>query len=93
MEVIEIISYQINHLDDTITVQFRMNEDSEFESRYDTIELTESDDFGFSLINEDIEFFDDDEEDIEFDDVNENELQSFLNEYYMIYPDRLPKID
>jgi hypothetical protein len=93
MEVIEIISYQINHLDDTITVQFRMNEDSNFESRYDTIELSESDDFGFSLINEDIEFFDDEEENIEFDDINENELQSFLNEYYMIYPDRLPKIE
>jgi len=93
MEVIEIISYQINHLDDTITVQFRMNEDSNFESRYDTIELSESDDFGFSLINEDMEFFDDEEENIEFDDINENELQSFLNEYYMIYPDRLPKIE
>jgi hypothetical protein len=70
-----------------------MNEDSNFESRYDTIELSESDDFGFSLINEDIEFFDDEEENIEFDDINENELQSFLNEYYMIYPDRLPKIE
>jgi hypothetical protein len=93
MEVIEVITYQINHLDDTISVQFRMNEDSEFESRYDTIELTEADDFGFSLINEDIEFFDEDESEIEFDDINENELHSFLNEYYMIYPDRLPKID
>jgi hypothetical protein len=93
MEVIEVITYQINHLDDTITVQFRMNEDSNFESRYDTIELSESDDFGFNLINEGFDFFEDDEEEIEFDDINEDELKTFLNEYYMIYPDRIPKID
>jgi hypothetical protein len=93
MEVIELISYQINHLDDTITVQFRMNEDSEFESRYDTIELSESDDFGFNLINEDFDFFDEEDDEMEVNDINENELKTFLNEYYMIYPDRLPKTD
>lgn len=91
MEIIEIISYHINHTDDTIIVEFRTTEDSNFEYRSDTIDLKESDDFGFNLINEDFDFFDEDDENLELDDINEDELFSFLNEYYMIYPDRLPK--
>jgi len=93
MEIIEIISYHINHTDDTIIVEFRTTEDSNFELRTDTIDLKEADDFGFNLFNEDFDFFDEDDEDLELDDVNEEELSSFLNEYYMIYPDRLPKKD
>jgi hypothetical protein len=91
MEIIEIISYHINHSDDTIIVEFRTTEDSNFELRTDTVDLKEADDFGFNLFNEDFDFFDEDDEDLELDDVNEEELFSFLNEYYMIYPDRLPK--
>ena len=91
MEIIEIISYHINHSDDTIIVEFRTNEETNFELRTDTIDLKEADDFGFNLFNEDFDFFDEDDEDLELDDVNEEELFSFLNEYYMIYPDRLPK--
>jgi hypothetical protein len=93
MEVIEIISYHINHTDDTIIVEFRTNEETNFELRTDTIDLKEADDFGFNLINEDFDFFEEDDEDLELDDINEEELFSFLNEYYMIYPDRLPKKD
>lgn len=94
MEVVEVIFYQINHKDDTITVEFRMNEDSSSETRLDTIDLKEADDFGFKLITEDSEFFEDEDEDgFDLDDVNEDELLSFLNEYYMIYSDRLPQKD
>lgn len=94
MEIIEIISYHINHKDDTIIVEFRTNEDSNFELRTDTVDMKEADDFGFNLINDDFDFFEDDEEDdLDIDDVNEDELISFLNEYYMIYPDRLPNKD
>jgi hypothetical protein len=93
MEIIEVISYHINHTDDTIIVEFRTNEETNFELRTDTIDLKEADDFGFNLINEDFDFFEEDDEDLELDDINEEELFSFLNEYYMIYPDRLPKKD
>lgn len=94
MEVVEVIFYQINHKDDTITVEFRINEDSSSETRLDTIDLKEADDFGFKLITEDSEFFEDEDEDgFDLDDVNEDELLSFLNEYYMIYSDRLPQKD
>jgi hypothetical protein len=94
MEIIEIISYKLNKTSDTVEVKFRMNEDSEDEIRIDTIELKEADDFGYILINEDFGFYDDEDEDDEllnFNDIDENELMLFLNEYYMIYSERIPE--
>jgi hypothetical protein len=95
MEIVEIISYHVNYTTDTIEVKFRVNEDDDSEIRVDTINLSESDDFGYNIILEDLDFWDDEEmEDFESeDDVDEEELKSFLNEYYMIYPDRLPAKD
>jgi|LauGreDrversion4_2_1035121.scaffolds.fasta_scaffold329889_1 hypothetical protein len=96
MEIVEIISYYVNHSIDTIEVKFRLNEDNNDEIRVDEIELSESDDFGYNLIMEDLDFYDeDDEDDVENldDGVDEDELLAFLNEYYMIYPERLPTKD
>jgi hypothetical protein len=94
MEIIEIISYQLNHISDTIKVEFRSNEDDVIESRQDIIALKEADDFGFELLIEDFDFFEEDQEsDFDMDEIDESQLISFLNEYYMIYPDRLPKKD
>lgn len=93
MEVVEVISYYINNSKDTIEVRFRMNEDNDDEIRIDEIDLKESDDFGYTLIIEDFGFYDDEDNDDEFigeDDVDENELTLFLNEYYTIYPERVP---
>ena len=95
MEIIELISYNVNYGTDTIEVKFRMNEDDEEEVRTDIINLSEADDFGYTIIYEDFEF-DEDEDDEMFDDedeVDEHELLSFLNEYYLIFQDRLPKKD
>jgi hypothetical protein len=93
MEIIEIISYELNHTSDIVEVKFRMNEDSDDEIRTDKIEMREADDFGYILITEDFGFYDDDEDDdfLNYNDIDENELLIFLNEYYMIYPDRLPE--
>lgn len=94
MEIIEIISYELNKVSDSIKVKFRMNEDSEDELRIDNIQLKEADDFGYVLITEDFGFFDDDSNEDDFsdyDDIDEYELKLFLNEYYMIYPDRTPE--
>lgn len=98
MEIVEIISYYVNHSTDTIEVKFRLNEDNSDEIRIDEIELSESEDFGYVLIMEDLDFYDEDDEyDIDTDNleegVDEDELVSFLNEYYMIYPERLPAKD
>ena len=96
MEIIEIISYNINHSTNTIEVKFRMTEDDTDEIRVDEIKITEADDFGYSLIIEDFDFYDEDNEDDNqnFDeDVDEDELKACLNEFYMIYPERLPSKD
>lgn len=96
MEIIELISYNVNYGKDTIEVKFRMNEDDEEEVRTDIINLSEADDFGYTIIYEDFEFDDDEDDDEMFDDedeVDEHELLNFLNEYYLIYQDRLPKKD
>jgi hypothetical protein len=93
MEIVEILGYEVNHGNESIEVRFRMIEDSEGELRIDNIEMSEADDFGYVLISEDdFGFYQDEDDDyIEPADVNETELVSFLNEYYMVYPDRLPK--
>jgi hypothetical protein len=93
MEIIEIISYELNHTSDILEVKFRMIEDSDDEIRVDKIEMKESDDFGYILILDEFGFYDEDEDDefLNYNDIDENELLSFLNEYYMIYPDRIPE--
>jgi len=93
MEIIEIISYELNHTSDIVEVKFRMNEDSDDEIRTDKIEMKEADDFGYILILDDFGFYDEEEDDefLNYNDIDENELLSFLNEYYMIYPDRIPE--
>lgn len=98
MEIIEILSYFINDSTDTIEIKFRLNEDDDSEIRFDEIDLREAKDFGYQLIVEDFDFFtdDDDEDDINNfvdESIDEDELLAFINEYYMIYPERLPEKD
>ena len=96
MEIVEIISYFVNHSTDTIDVRFRFNNDEEDEIRVDVIDLKESDDFGYTLIVEDFDLFIDDEDEdnnLLEDNVDEIELLSFLNEYYLIYPEKIPQKD
>jgi hypothetical protein len=97
MEIVEIISYFVNHSTDTIDVRFRFNDDEEDEIRVDVIDLKESDDFGYTLIVEDFDLFIDDEDEDDNnlleDNVDEIELLAFLNEYYLIYPEKVPKKD
>jgi len=98
MEIVEIISYFVNDSTDTIEIKFRLNEDDESELRFDEIELREAKEFGYQLVVEDLDFFTDEDEEEGLDDfidegIDEDELLSFINEYYMIYPERLPEKD
>ena len=77
-----------------------MNIDSEDEMRSDVINLDESRDYGYTIIEENLDFFDlSDYEEDEFDDiedfqsVDEDILIQFLNEYYIVNPDKLPKTE
>jgi hypothetical protein len=96
MEITEIVSYFINEDSDTLEVTFRTTDDSDNEARVDTISLKEAKEFGYNLITESFDFFtDEDYDNDEFDeedllDVDEDELTNFLNEYYLVHPNRLP---
>jgi len=96
MEIQELISYYLFEDSKTIEVSFRLSIDGEDEVRTDIISLQEAKIFGFDIISENTDFnlFDEEFEDDVYEDfssVDEDSLTSFLNEYYVINPDRLPK--
>lgn len=96
MEVVEIINYYINKDNNVIEVEFRFMTDSEDTVREDVIEYSYLNEFGYStetLYEEggnwddgwDENFSDENEEFIDEDD-----LISFLNEYYVVHSDKIP---
>ena len=98
MEIKELESFYVNETSQTLDVTFRLINDNDDEIRTDQIDLNESKTFGYDFFKEDSDdvWGDDDDEDY-FDtydeefDMDEEEIISFLNEYYLIYPDRLPE--
>lgn len=98
MEVQELIFYYLHEDTRTLEVNFRLSIDSEDEFRTDIIDLTEAESFGHNIISDDMgilnEFVDEDEIDEDWGDVesvDEEALISFLNEYYVIFPEKIPK--
>ena len=62
------------------------------------IDIDESIDFGYELITEDVDLYEEGDEEDElywFDspNIDEDNLISFLNEYYVVFPDKMPKIE
>lgn len=98
MEIRELVSYYLYEDTKRIEVEFRLSLDSEDEVRNDIINLEEAEDFGYNLIDDNKDFFqfDDEDEDEDFDDfvdIDEDSLINFLNEYYIVNPDKLPKTE
>ena len=100
MEIVDLISYYIYEDTKRMDVSFRLNVDSEDEMRSDVINLDESKEYGYTIIEENLDFFDlSDYEEDEFDDIedfqsiDEDTLIQFLNEYYIVNPDKLPKTE
>jgi len=95
MEIQELIFFYLHENTKTIEVQFRLSIDSEEESRTDFIDLNEASDFGYELLMEDYDLQEDEEDEefywLESPSVDEDNLISFLNEYYVISPEKLPK--
>ncbi len=93
MEINEVVSYYLNSDTNILDVTFRTIDDSEDQIRTDSIDFKVVEEYGYELETESFDFFSDDEEfdedtkEIEFD---EQELLSFLNEYYTVNPDSLP---
>ena len=100
MEIVDILSHYIDNTQNLIIVEFRMIGDDDDIVREDFIEYSFFEEFGFdknknfdifeSLVeetDEDDEWLDDDYDYIS----NENDLINFLNEYYVVYPKKIPK--
>jgi len=97
MEIKELESFYVNETSQTLDVTFRILSDNDDEIRTDQIELQESKTFGYDFLKKETEdlWDEDDEEDYldmynEEYEMDEEEIISFLNEYYLIYPKRLP---
>ncbi len=99
MEVVEIISHYIDKNQNIINVEFKLLGDDEDIVREDIIEYSFFEEFGYdNKKSYDIfeSFIDEDEDEWDFEDdtefiENEDTLISFLNEYYIVYPKKLPK--
>jgi hypothetical protein len=92
MEILEIISY--NQTEKITEVVFRLVNDEEDMVRTDVIENTFFDEFGFDYLSPITNFLlEDDGEDPDddfWDYIDEDDLKSFLNEFYVVYPEKLP---
>ena len=101
MEIKELASIYVNDSNQTLGVTFRLITDSEDMIRTDQIDLDVVESFGLTLERDFDNSFDEDDDDdylesmirsYEADfDLDEDEIISFLNEYYMVNPKKLPK--
>jgi len=98
MQVKELITFYINESLNTLDVTFRLEIDNEDEIRNDSILLEDIENYGYEFLSENEPDLFDDEEDLfesmndDFLDsnINEDDVISFLNEYYIINPKKLP---
>jgi hypothetical protein len=103
MEIKELVSFYINESSLTLDVTFRTLLDSDDEIRTSQIEFSEIKNFGYDVLLNKIDEFENliDEDEIDYDDFDdmyddeelEDEVISFLNEYYLINPKNLPPSD
>lgn len=98
MEIKEIVSYYFNGEANLLEVSFRTIEDEEDVVRMDTIDYSVVESYGFDLITESFDFFDEEFEDESYDEqekieLDQDELMSFLNEYYIVNPDSIPNAE
>jgi hypothetical protein len=98
MEIKEIVSYFLNGDSNILDVSFRTTEDDDEVMRSDSIDYTIVESYGFDLITESFDFFGDEFEDDEVleeekVELDEEELIIFLNEYYTINSESLPKTE
>ncbi len=100
MEVVEVISQYIDKIQNLIIIEFKMLGDGDDMVREDFIEYSFFEEFGFdnsknfdifeSLLDDKDEW----EEDVDVDYINdEDNLILFLNEYYVVYPKKIPKAE
>jgi hypothetical protein len=97
MEIVEIVSSFLNPTSNIMEVSFRTMDDNDDVIRIDNINYNISKEYGYELMSESFDFFDDEFEDEDVDnekfELDEDELISFLNEYYEVNPKNLPSAE
>ena len=99
MEIKELISFYIDDTSNILEVTFRTIDDQEDEIRQDEIDLENIEDFGYdfltkqsnNIIDEESYYDNDEDYDDPNDSVEMDDVISFLNEYYVVNSDKLPK--
>jgi hypothetical protein len=100
MEILEIISCNVDLKSNILDVTFRTIEDSDDVQRVDRIDYSDVEEYGYDILSQDFDIFGDFEDDEEMEndyysdndfEIDEEELITFLNEYYMVNPSSLPK--
>ena len=96
MEIKEIVSYFLNSDSNILEVSFRTIDDEEDVLRTDNINYSIVSEYGFELETESFNFFSEDfDEDLIVEEnkieLDKHELITFLNEYYTINQDSIPK--
>ena len=97
MEIVEIVSSFLNPTSNIMEVSFRTMDDNDDVIRIDNINYNISKEYGYELMSESFDFFDDEfeDEDVDYEkfELDEDELISFLNEYYEVNPKNLPSAE
>ena len=93
MEIKEIVSYTVLPSANILEVTFRTIDDTDDHIRNVEIEYNEVANYGFELETESIDFFFDDDDDFEKEEsesveLDEEELVTFLNEYFLLNPEK-----
>jgi hypothetical protein len=93
MEIKEVVNYFLNSDKNILEVTFRTIEDDEENVRMDNIDYNLVGEYGYEL--ESFSLFDEDEDGEEYNEdiveLDEDDLISFLNEYYEVNPKAIPK--
>jgi hypothetical protein len=95
MEIKEIVSYFLNPTSNILEVTFRTIDDEDDSIRTDNIDYSIVEEYGF-LVETEYDITEDIDEDELWEknyivELDEEELTSFLNEYYEVNPKSLPK--
>ena len=99
MEIKEIVSYFLNQETNILEVSFRTIEDDDDVIRTGNINFSVAGEYGFSVESEDKILLEDEIDEDElwernyFTQLNEDELLSFLNEYYEVNSNELPETE
>ncbi len=98
MEIKDLVSFYIDDSSNLLEVSFRTIDDDDDQIRQDTIHLDEIEEFGYNFLNDTINESDEDFEEINtlyegLNYIDDEDIITFLNEYYMVYPKKLPKAE